>query len=81
MWANAQRDGRPAEYRWRPLFNAVKFGLLRFVTSYDRLLPQVGDMLVLQYLCIYPIGNRIGNFRRLSITTADMTKLVSASTV
>jgi len=26
MWANAQRDGRPAEYRWRPLFNAVKFG-------------------------------------------------------
>ena len=25
MWANAQRDGRPAEYRWRPLFNAAKF--------------------------------------------------------
>jgi len=23
MWANAQRDGRPAEYRWRPLFNAA----------------------------------------------------------
>ena len=22
MWANAQRDGRPAEYRWRPLFYA-----------------------------------------------------------
>jgi len=21
--ANAQRDGRPAEYRWRPLFNAA----------------------------------------------------------
>jgi len=21
MWANAQRDGRPAEYRLRPLFN------------------------------------------------------------
>jgi len=20
MWENAQRDGRPAEYRWRPLF-------------------------------------------------------------
>jgi len=19
MWANAQRDGHPAEYRWRPL--------------------------------------------------------------
>jgi len=25
MWANAQRDGRPAEHRWRPLFNAAKF--------------------------------------------------------
>jgi len=22
MWANAQPDGRPAEHRWRPLFNA-----------------------------------------------------------
>jgi len=27
MGANAQRDGRPANYRWRPLFNAAKFGL------------------------------------------------------
>ena len=26
MWANPQRDGRPAEYRWRPLFNTAKFG-------------------------------------------------------
>jgi len=26
MWANAQRDRRPAEYCWRPLFNAAKFG-------------------------------------------------------
>jgi len=25
MWANAQRDGRPAEYRWCPVFNAAKF--------------------------------------------------------
>ena len=25
MWTNAQRDGRPAEHRWRPLFNAAKF--------------------------------------------------------
>ena len=25
MWANAQRDGCPAEHRWRPLFNAAKF--------------------------------------------------------
>jgi len=23
MWANAQRDGRPAEYRLRPWFNAA----------------------------------------------------------
>ena len=23
MWANAQRDGRPAEYRWRPLPNTT----------------------------------------------------------
>ena len=23
MWANAKRDGRPAEYRWRPQFNAA----------------------------------------------------------
>ena len=22
----AQRDGHPAEYRWRPLFSAAKFG-------------------------------------------------------
>jgi len=25
MWANAQRDGRPAEYRRRHVFNAAKF--------------------------------------------------------
>jgi len=23
MWVNAQLDGRPAEHRWRPLFNAA----------------------------------------------------------
>ena len=26
MWANAKSDGRPAKHRWRPLFNAAKFG-------------------------------------------------------
>jgi len=26
MWANAQRDDRPAEHRSHPLFNAAKFG-------------------------------------------------------
>ena len=25
MWANTQRNGRPAEYRWRPLFNAATY--------------------------------------------------------
>jgi len=24
MWAYAQRDGHPAKYRWRPLFNATR---------------------------------------------------------
>jgi len=23
MWTNAQRDGRPSEHRWRPLFSAA----------------------------------------------------------
>jgi len=36
MWANAQRDGRPAEYRWRPLFNAAKFGWRLAVTLQRR---------------------------------------------
>ena len=27
MWANAQRDGRPAKIRWRPLFNVAKVWL------------------------------------------------------
>jgi len=26
MWVSALCDGRLAEYRWRPLFNAAKFG-------------------------------------------------------
>ena len=26
MWANAQRDGRPAEHRWHPVFQTAKFG-------------------------------------------------------
>jgi len=37
MWANAQRDGRPAEYRWRPLFNNkicnfIFYNTLRMIT-------------------------------------------------
>jgi len=26
MWANGQLDGRRAEHKWLPLFNAAKFG-------------------------------------------------------
>ena len=26
MWADAQRDGRPAKYGWHPLLNAAKLG-------------------------------------------------------
>jgi len=33
MWANAQRDGRPAEYKRRPLFDAAKFGLANAATE------------------------------------------------
>jgi len=28
MWANAQRDDCPAEYRWRPVLNAAKVWLM-----------------------------------------------------
>ena len=33
MWANAQRDGRPAEHRWRPRFTATKFGWRSLLTA------------------------------------------------
>jgi len=33
MWANAQRDGRPAEYWWRRLFNAAMFGWRPLTTT------------------------------------------------
>jgi len=33
MWADAQHDGRPAEYRWHPLFNAANF-ILRPLLQY-----------------------------------------------
>jgi len=50
MWANAQRDGRPAQHRWRPLFNAAKFGLLIYLRvncSIGRL--QLSDSLHIRY--------------------------------
>ena len=40
MWANAQRDGRPAEYRWRPLFNAAKFGWRALLECHAVTLPR-----------------------------------------
>ena len=40
MWANAQRDGGPAEYRWRPLFNAAKFGWRRLYQNAVKSLPR-----------------------------------------
>jgi len=33
MWANAQRDGRPAEYRWCPLLNAAKFADTHYLSA------------------------------------------------
>jgi len=40
MWANAQRDGRPVEHRWRPLFNAAKFGWRPLLESCAVTLPR-----------------------------------------
>jgi len=40
MWANAQRDGRPAEYRWHPLFNAAKFGWRALLECYAVTMPR-----------------------------------------
>ena len=33
MWANAQPDGRPAEHRWRPLFNAQSLADAHYLTA------------------------------------------------
>ena len=41
MWANAQHDGRPVEYRWRPLFNAAKFGWRRLLECRAVMLPRL----------------------------------------
>jgi len=40
MWANAQRDGRPAKYRWRPPFNATKFGWRPLLECHAVMLPR-----------------------------------------
>jgi len=33
MWANAQPDGRPAEHRWHPLFNAQSLADGHYLTA------------------------------------------------
>jgi len=40
MWANDQRDGCPAKYRWRPLFNATKFGCCPLLECRTVMLPR-----------------------------------------
>jgi len=40
MWPNAHRDGRPAEHRWRPLFNAAKFDWRSLLYCYAVTLPR-----------------------------------------
>jgi len=40
MWANAQRDGRPAKYRWHPLFNAAKYGWRELLKCHTLTLPR-----------------------------------------
>jgi len=43
MWANAQRDGRPAAYRWRPLLNATKFDWRPLLECRAVTLPIIGE--------------------------------------
>ena len=43
MSTNAQRDDRPAEYRWRPLFNAAKFGWCPLVECRAVTLPRSAE--------------------------------------
>jgi len=40
MWATAQREGRPAEYRWSPLFNAAKFDWCPLLECHAVMLPR-----------------------------------------
>ena len=40
MWANAQRGGCAAEYRWHPLFNTAKFGWRRILECRAVTLPR-----------------------------------------
>jgi len=35
MWANAQRDGRPAECRWRHLLNAATLADFHYLSDVE----------------------------------------------
>jgi len=50
MWANAQRDGRPAEYRWRHVLNTAKFGSRPLLDCRAVTLP-IGERKTLQSEC------------------------------
>jgi len=45
MWDNAQPDGHPAKHRWRPLFNATKFGCRSYLTTKMRKLLKLAGVL------------------------------------
>ena len=49
MWANAQRDGHPAEYRWRHLFNAAVWLCSNAAKTWNPLkfagVPQTNEMI------------------------------------
>jgi len=78
MWADAQRDGRPAEYGWRPLFNAAVWlcsnaakmrNLLKFAV-----LPQTNETIAAEWAEVHHIARICGEilllnnfFFRLSI--------------
>jgi len=47
MWAIAQRDGRPAEYRWRPLFNGAQ-------TNRNR-----NRIIIMIDYCLHAVGARL----------------------
>jgi len=40
MWANAQCDGRPVEYRWCPVLNVAKFGSCPLLECHAEILPR-----------------------------------------
>ena len=58
MWANTQRDGRPAEYRWHPLFNPAKFGWRPLIECHAVTLPRRETRWSLLGCCKLPDGSQ-----------------------